>query len=262
MGLATIGGILSGAGSFASGLSGLFGGDDGPGLTEQLNASSRMTARNAKAHILGVVQGAEAAGLHPLAALGMSGGGGASISWGDRSDRGAALEQMGQGLSRAAEAYTGKEERTLNRRLMALNVENAELQNQRLASEIALMRTAATPAMASGTMIPGQTAGSPFNLDTGVKVLPKEVTANIGSHELGVEAGTKLVNYGTPDHPFVIPVYAGQDDNEILMSLHAAGVSLPSAIHEWMRQNVKPSLVSGMGYARDRFYDAYDYFTR
>lgn len=97
------------------------------------------------------VRGWKLAGIHPLAGMGMNPASGPAVSIGGGapdtrvSD---ALHNMGQGVSRAVEAWASKDERNAMRASMALDLENKRLQNTRLASEIRLMQTAGTPGLA------------------------------------------------------------------------------------------------------------------
>jgi len=90
-----------------------------------------------------VVEGAKAAGLHPLAVLGM--GGMSAPVGGIGQEKESAAQIIGTGLSRAAAAYQPQEEKVVARKAASLQVENMELQNARLRSEIALMNQAGTP---------------------------------------------------------------------------------------------------------------------
>lgn len=96
-------------------------------------------ARNA---IQWKVKDAKAAGIHPLAALGASTHSFQPVSLG--TDFGS----MGQGIGRAIDATADKEQRQnadAGTAMQKLQLENAALQNQKLAAEIAITRQAGSP---------------------------------------------------------------------------------------------------------------------
>lgn len=104
--------------------------------------------------------GAEAAGYHPLAVLGMSPAQGPAVSIGGDSggrDKGQMIADAGQGVGRAIEAHQSKEMRSLTMESQRLAVENQRLQNVRLAAETNLIAQPGTgPAYASGGQtVPG-----------------------------------------------------------------------------------------------------------
>ena len=93
------------------------------------------------------VNDAKKAGLHPLAALGMSpASSGLAFNIGDTS-----RPDIGQAVSRATQAFMTTKQRQVNDTLTALHIRNAELQNEALetqinASKTAIAKTSATPA--------------------------------------------------------------------------------------------------------------------
>lgn len=87
------------------------------------------------------VADAKAAGIHPLAALGASTHSYQPVSFGD-------LGETGQNIGRAIDATADKEQRgnaDVGTAMAKLQLENQALQNQKLASEIALQRQAGHP---------------------------------------------------------------------------------------------------------------------
>lgn len=139
---------LIGAGSNL--LGGLFGGgDDGPTLWQQYNEKEQSSYRMAENLPEKQVLGFRKAGIHPLAGLGIPSGGSGGMAQvgGDSSGRNFAdyAAEAGQGISRAVAAYASREEREMAIASSKLSLENMELQNARLASEVALMRQAGTP---------------------------------------------------------------------------------------------------------------------
>lgn len=132
------------AGGIASSLvSGLFGkkSKKGPSLEEQYAAHAASQHDLARTLPSSQVAGWKAAGIHPLAGLGMASPGVpgfSSIGQEDNSHQ-AWADQAGQGVSRAVSAYMSREEREISRLSSKLALENQQLQNDRLRSEIALM---------------------------------------------------------------------------------------------------------------------------
>lgn len=139
MDIAAIGSLLGGVGQLVGGASGLFNqpqstqsnasfyqnwrNDDMAWSREQFNRNEALQREFAQNGIRWRVADAKAAGLHPLAALGMSGasaspiavggGGGYNVDFGrDRySDIGSSIANMGQGLGRAVAATQSPKER-------------------------------------------------------------------------------------------------------------------------------------------------------
>lgn len=180
---AALGGAARGAVDLASGLKNIFSNGDGPGPTEQMNLQWDMWKRINRNQMQYRVKDAEAAGLHPLAALGMSPAGGPSFSVFPQEKGPSTMEaigQMGQGISRAATAFQDREAREIELMSAGLSIENQQLQNERLRSEIALMRTSQVPSFsAAQPLIPG--SGD-------VLKVPKEYHAALGGVEKGQRA--------------------------------------------------------------------------
>lgn len=135
------------------------------------------------------VADAKEAGVHPAIALGLPGHSVPGTVVGDTSSsnrRGDAFRELGQGVSRAVEAAATKEDRLLARTSAALAVKNQQLQNDRLASEIALMNSSRTPGITRNPHMPGQ---------GDVVAVPKEIVANTGSDEKGVSPSRQVMNY-------------------------------------------------------------------
>lgn len=100
--LPALGGVLGGMGQFAGGVSGMFGGSDHIDQTPA-NKAWRRHKQQMQNQIRWRVKDAKKAGLHPLAALGISPASGPSMgpSVGSQRDTGRSLANMGQGLQRA-----------------------------------------------------------------------------------------------------------------------------------------------------------------
>lgn len=149
-------------------LGGIFGGGKvkRPSATEQIkfllgnSTPGKPLPRMSYSQALGIhdanmmkarMKGAEEAGIHPLYAIGAASAG-SPVSLdvgGGYADTGKqqAMADMGQGLSRAASAWLTRGEREMEKFSAKLQLENQQLQNDRLRSEIALMGSAATPGM-------------------------------------------------------------------------------------------------------------------
>lgn len=160
--LAAVGGIVSGIGSALGGMFGANAAKSGAkkAAKSQLKASRqnlRFQKQFAQRGIQWKVRDAKKAGINPLAALGAQ-----TMSFapsfvgtgdGGQAAAGAALQQgfsgMGQGFGRAIEAYSDSETRSENnmylRALQAKQLENIDLQNQALASQIQNMNQAGRP---------------------------------------------------------------------------------------------------------------------
>lgn len=143
---AAIGSALGGLGSFAGGLSGLFGGG---GNNNALNAS-RINADQDRAFQMAAAQNgirwkvadAKAAGIHPLFALGAPTFNPSPTSLlsdpSSGSDMSRSLSMMGQGVERALLAAAPQDERdaTTGGIMTQLGIERARLQNDLLRAQI------------------------------------------------------------------------------------------------------------------------------
>lgn len=200
------GSVISGVGSV---LGGLLGGKEkkGPSLVDQANASiyhQQMIDRNRPSWI---VEGAKAAGIHPLTAMGISPASGMSFSLpggGGGTDWGSIAAGMGQDIGNVIDRYRNPVEKTAAR-LESLTLERGELENQLLASQIAKIRS---------TMIP------PQPLTNNVLRLPDEVTAGApgssGSLQAGADPGSQFINWNEYGDQVLVPgdvfSQSGMDD--------------------------------------------------
>ena len=100
------------------------------------------------------VADANAAGVHPVFALGASVQPG-SVHVVGNEDR-PKLEGMGQDISRAAQAYMTRDERTASKIASGLALEKAQLENDLLRSQIAKETAQLPPGMPGRQSIPGQ----------------------------------------------------------------------------------------------------------
>jgi len=155
MSLAAIGGLLGGVGQLAGGISGLFGGGSGT-AQQQIRAQNQAAFDNlqfqrdaANFGIRWKVADAQAAGVHPLFALGAptfnpSPVGINPVADDPRPDYSAALSNMGQGISRALASTMTKDERQnqlYQSVKMQQDITRGDLQNQLLRSQIARMQS-------------------------------------------------------------------------------------------------------------------------
>lgn len=154
--------IAAAAPAVGQAIGGLLGGGDGPGLGEQNKTQLLWDKKRATELPSAVVAGAEKAGLHPLAALGMnmSGGVGASVGGGGPSP-GQKAAALGEGISSAVSRYQSAEDQALARSYSKAQLQNLELQNSRLASEVRLMNQPSQPPALSRSIFDGQTG--PFD---------------------------------------------------------------------------------------------------
>lgn len=126
-------------------IGGLFS-DSGPGPGEQAETQLIWQKKAAREMPSAMVKGAELAGLHPLAVLGMGGMSAPVMQFGESGPSlGERLGEMGQGVSRAASIVQSASEKGLEQTMAKLQVRNMELQNARIASEINLMNQPASP---------------------------------------------------------------------------------------------------------------------
>lgn len=228
---------IAAAGDFLGGIGGLFGGNGGGRSRERdshviARQEAEITARRMPSF---VAEGLRQAGIHPVVGL----GGGAqfptvgAIGGGSSRDTGAAIANMGQGISRAASAYVSPEDRQTAKMSAALQLENQHLQNERLRSEIALMHTGGTPGISSDP-------------DADARY-PKQ------SHmPLGFGDTAPLLRVGKDQKGNLVRVYNDDlGDNEVLQALTAFGFSVP----DWIHQNlVRPA---GKALRRKQFRQGY-----
>jgi len=208
--------IFSALGGIVQGIGSIFGGSQaasGAKKGAHISAKSQMKAARlnlkyqkqfAQKGIQWKVKDARKAGINPLAALGAQ-----TMSFapsfvgtgdGGHAAAGAALQEgysgMGQGFGRAIEAYQDSNTRSENnmylRQLQAKQIENMDLQNQALASQIQLMnQPGQSPAYNQNQklIVPGQ--GSMAN------VIPRTTTID---EQRGIDAGqipdTSRINSG------------------------------------------------------------------
>lgn len=134
-------------GSLMSGASSLFGkSSKGPDLYEQSIAQLGHQGRSFDQ----LMKKADKHGIHKLAMLGVNPGGGMQFQFGGGSSdsKAQALHNMGQGISRAASAFDtniDRQAKMLTLQSARADLENKQLHNMRLRSEMALMSQAPPP---------------------------------------------------------------------------------------------------------------------
>lgn len=220
--LAGIGAILGGVGQAAGGAAGLFGGGGGSNYWQQLGImreQAQLQREFAQNGIQWRVRDAQAAGIHPLYALGGSGASysPSAVHVGDSGspDLGRDLRDMGQGIGRAVAATASKEDRSdaayqSQMRIMGLeraSLENRLLETQIAASQSSLMRGQLGPGVPSGRSVDSSGVGWAYK--------DAEPTAPSRSHP-GAEAGPKQAANRfaavTPDGKTVVAL-PGKDFN-------------------------------------------------
>jgi hypothetical protein len=122
---------------------------------EKADNQERVAEKFAKNQIRWKVADARYAGLHPLAALGMSTSSGPIISYGPRNNT---FARIGQNLGRAAEALLSKEDRAYNEEMRKLNLERerAELEGIKIRNRNNANNSTPITVDQSGLVSPGQ----------------------------------------------------------------------------------------------------------
>lgn len=161
-------GALIGAGT--SLLGGILGNKSAEKAAQQ---NAEMQHRYATRGIRMRVKDAKAAGIHPLYALGAQTHS-FTPSFVGSNALAEGVAQAGQNIGRAIDSGMSSNER-LNSRLAALTVQRAELENTKLASEIALIQQPGSPPAPAteNPIIPGQGQ---------VKTSPSETVSNLVGH--------------------------------------------------------------------------------
>lgn len=170
------------------------------------------------------VQDATKAGIHPLYALGAN-----TVSYAPQSVGGGpadympeALASAGQNIGRAIDSGRSSNEK-IQHRMNELAVQRAELENTKLASEIALIQQPGTPPtpVVENSVIPGQ--------GNGVKTNPHEIvsTASPGI-TAGAPADTTLYQTSRGYAPSMSEVYAeGAGEGAVGQVMHAIRNYIP-----------------------------------
>lgn len=111
------------------------------------NRNAALAREFAQQGIRWKVEDAKAAGLHPLAALGVSTASGPSFTAGEVPSMGSTLASMGQDVGRAINATRTKDERVdaMGDTLANLQLKRASLENDLLAAQIAKLKANPNP---------------------------------------------------------------------------------------------------------------------
>nr|QJB20648.1 MAG: DNA pilot protein [Microvirus sp.] len=185
----------------------------GPSLQEQYDLAYKDKLRQLKYLPSQQVEGFKRAGIHPL--YGLSGGSAAYsapiVAGGDDGDNlGQTISEMGQGVARAAEAYAGKAERDLNRRLLEAQVKTAEasasgqeLANVKLASEMQLVNQAGTPPPSPDKKFAGQVLNDTRAAAMKTVTLPSGQVVRLWDEDVGGDSemgsAASFATYTVPD---------------------------------------------------------------
>jgi hypothetical protein len=159
-GLSDAGGFLSGLGA----VGGLFGGG-GLSSRKAMALQAQYNREVMQNQLQWRKQDAEAAGIHPLYAMGAPTTSFApSVVGDDGPNLGDKLMHVGQNVSRAANAFSNKKAEAIEleqrHRLNEATIQGQELSNQKTASEIALMtQPGHPPGIGNGNIIAGQGNG-------------------------------------------------------------------------------------------------------
>ena len=154
------------------------------------------------------VQDAIKAGIHPLAALGVSSASGPSGGWavGDSSsgpDWGTIAGDLGQNVSRAITAHGSQEDRMMQQALQKQTLEKGDLENELLRSNIALNRAQLPPAFGGpARVIDGQ---------GGIQIIPKEIVSRNGQSEKGISASNQYIQWNDDGDLVRVPSSAWAD---------------------------------------------------
>lgn len=155
------------------------------------------------------VADAKAAGIHPLAAMGVPLASAPTLQVGDTGVADA-YARMGQSLGRAADAVLTREERNKKQQLDALTLERASLENELLRSQISNVNRANNPTLPSlsgdSTVLPGQSDGR-------VKIVPNEL---VSSDRLGKDAGTLNTYSHSVNHDGSVSVLPSKDAKNLM----------------------------------------------
>lgn len=184
------------------------------------------------------VADAKAAGIHPLAALGVSAAGGPTATIGQTANTsmGDAVSDAGQDISRAIRASETQQKRaqSFDNAIRALDVENRSLNNELLRTRIAITK--------AGTPPPLPSFDQRWNLDgqgeaPSVKLSPHEVTPGEPGKPWMEPGAVSDVSYArTPGGYAILPSKAAQERMEDNWLASAA----------WMYRNqIIPSMRGG-----------------
>lgn len=197
--------------------------------------ASEEALRHARLAPSAAVEGFKAAGIHPLFGLTGTSGITSMPSYSTPGgDPGPDFGAVGQGIARAASVFTGKEEREVAAASAKLGLENQQLQNDYLRTQIRHMNAPGTP--------PGLT-GRPFMPGQGDSVdarYPEQSAMRLGYGDTAPLLKEGIDPFGRP-----VSVYNedGLGDNDLLSSMISLGLSLPQmvanmgkATGDWLRK--------------------------
>lgn len=224
----SLSGLMSAGGSLLSGVSGLFGrgsGQNNKAMWSQLNAMKEVEEDRAYNLPAIMAAGWKKAGIHPLAGMGINLGSGPSFSvGGGGSDSPAAMmDSMGQGITRAASAFSTREQKLMESVSAGLAIENQQLQNDRLRAEIQQMTAVGSPPARPNLDATGSAVGTTLS----------ETLSNTPVNKLGLADGIQqLMRVAVDPHSGEPVRVLNQDvsDSEVLQALTAALYTVPDLI--------------------------------
>lgn len=233
-------------------LGGLFGGKQkrGPSVQEQVNAQALAQQTIDRNRPSWLVEGANAAGVHPLVAFGMQPVSAGQISFDSGSDSGSKWGNIaadaGQGLARTIEAAGTIEERQANRMILMNTVRRGELENDLLASQIARMNQQSIPPVPnnlepSGS---GRYATDPNNLKERLRTMATPLGAEDGATPLHKWA------YDESGVPMRMFNEEGLGDNDIAQIAHFLRYTAPDYLYGHVGRPAAKALSRGFSKIR------------
>lgn len=204
-------------------LGGLFGGKEkkGPSPQEQVNAQVLLEQTMMRNRPSWAVEGAKAAGIHPLVALGMSPYQGGQMMLGGDTEGTSALGHLaraGSDVSRAITARLDREERKMQDILATQTIERNQAEIDLINSQRRSIEASVPPPIPTNpTAIKAMLADAPTDVGarTGVQQL----------HQWVNDSNGKPIRILNPDLNV---------DSEVLSGMHALGVTLPDLMYQYI----------------------------
>lgn len=187
------------------------------------------------------VEGFRKAGIHPL--FGMTGASGITSmpSYSTPSESTRDFAAVGQGIERAASVFTGRAEREIAAKSAALGIENQELQNKLLDTQIRHMNAPGTPpGFTDAAFIPGQG-------DSGL-ARAKAAIAKMDTPYGRVQGSFPLHKTAYDDQGDAIRLFNEEDlgDNDWAQLVHMLRYTIPDSAHNVARR-IKNKIVNRSG---------------
>lgn len=195
--------LISAGANLISGMMGQNAQENANAANQTQNALNLQYQHQANTHgIRWKVEDAIAAGLHPLAALGVNPASGppGSVAMAPETGMANAAASMGQDLSRAIHATRTERERdaAIKDTSSSLTLQNMQLRNEVLAAQLAKLKQSGPPFPTTGdeNTMPGQG-------NSGVKVEPSKTTTTGPNLGLEKASGPEMKWFQTPTGSFV-----------------------------------------------------------